>query len=122
MWACCRERAVVRHASGPSIFCADVCVQRGETALLTACAHGHLAVVQWLVSSAGSDAVNEFDDVRTMLRVGLREMLMPPHVVVVCRMAILRYCWRVQTDTWKWRSVWCRRRSRVQRQRGTMSV
>ncbi len=37
--------------------------QDGTTALLKACRNGHLAVVQWLVTEAGSDATSERDDV-----------------------------------------------------------
>jgi hypothetical protein len=43
-----------------------VCVQWGCTTLLYACAGGHLEVAQWLVSSAGSNAATERDEVCTM--------------------------------------------------------
>ncbi len=39
------------------------CVQDGSTALLTACANGHVEVAQWLVSSAGSNPVTEMTNV-----------------------------------------------------------
>ncbi len=44
-----------------------LCTQDGNTALLVACWSGHLEVVQWLVSSAGSNAATERDNVRTMM-------------------------------------------------------
>jgi hypothetical protein len=40
------------------------CGQLGATAFLHACSGGHLAVAQWLVAEAGSDAVSERDRVR----------------------------------------------------------
>jgi hypothetical protein len=42
---------------------ASRCGQGGATALLTACRHGHLDVVQWLVTEAGSDAASERNNV-----------------------------------------------------------
>jgi hypothetical protein len=42
-----------------------VSVQDGDTALLLACSNGNLEVAQWLVSSAGSSAVTERNNVRT---------------------------------------------------------
>jgi hypothetical protein len=40
-----------------------VCVQCGSTALLEACANGHLNAARWLVDEAGSDARSEQDKV-----------------------------------------------------------
>jgi ankyrin repeat protein len=48
-----------------------VCEQYGNTALLLACDNGHLEVAQWLVSSAGSNAVSERNDVRSVPLVAL---------------------------------------------------
>jgi hypothetical protein len=42
-------------------------MQDGDTALLAACANGNLEVAQWLVSSAGSSAVSEKNNVRAVL-------------------------------------------------------
>ncbi len=52
-----------------AVCCADartcgICVQSGRTALLCACEKGHLEVAQWLVSSAGSSAATERNNVR----------------------------------------------------------
>jgi ankyrin repeat protein len=43
-----------------------VCEQDGRTALLCACANGHLDVAQWLVTSGGSDARSERNNVRIL--------------------------------------------------------
>jgi ankyrin repeat protein len=43
-----------------------VCEQDGRTALLCACAHGRLDVAQWLVTSGGSDARSERNNVRIL--------------------------------------------------------
>jgi ankyrin repeat protein len=42
------------------VSCSD---QNGHTAALMACANGHLDVVRWLVTEAGSDARSERDNV-----------------------------------------------------------
>jgi hypothetical protein len=41
-------------------------VQDGNTPLLLACERGHLEVAQWLVSSAGSNAATERNEVRVV--------------------------------------------------------
>jgi hypothetical protein len=49
------------------VYLCDVPMQIGSAALMAACAGGHLEVAQWLVSSAGSNAVTERNDVCMML-------------------------------------------------------
>jgi hypothetical protein len=50
-------------SGGASAWCVWCCDQKGATALLLACLHGHLDVARWLVTDAGSDARLERDDV-----------------------------------------------------------
>ncbi len=50
--------------------------QDGNTALLLACLSGRLNVAQWLVSSAGSNAVTERDNVRMIPQVLLLFMFL----------------------------------------------
>jgi ankyrin repeat protein len=40
--------------------------QNGYTALLAACANGHLDVARWLVTAAGSDVRSERDEVSSL--------------------------------------------------------
>ncbi len=49
--------------SGDGARCMLCCDQDGRTALLLACADGHLDVVRWLVTDAGSDVRSERDEV-----------------------------------------------------------
>jgi hypothetical protein len=74
------KRAVTRDQRGPAsvrvpVSCAVtlwlslmatavVAVQAGETALLCACAKGHIDVARWLVKEAGCDVRSERDNVR----------------------------------------------------------
>ncbi len=68
-----------RVVSCATKFCGLVscCDQIGDTALLTACAHGYLDVARWLVTDAGSDAQLERDNVSShcSFRCGCASML-----------------------------------------------
>jgi ankyrin repeat protein len=81
------------------------CVQDGNTPLLVACRYGgHLEVVKWLVSSAGSNAATERDDVRMLRRLLLA--LTPASVYGVCVQlgytALLRACENGHLDVAQW--------------------
>jgi hypothetical protein len=109
MCAGCRELFVL-HVS---IVCECCFVQDGYTALLIACRNGYLAVAQWLVSSAGSSAVTERNNVRAALW-SLCEARGSMCGVYVCRMVKLHFLWRVDGDTWRSYSGWCPRRGLTQ--------
>ncbi len=74
--------AVVRPQRVTLVCCVSRRVQYDTTALLEACFDGHLAVVQWLVTEAGSDAASERDNVSCAAycrcRVSLARRRSPP--------------------------------------------
>ncbi len=93
--------------------CVRCFVQLGYTALCYASQGGHLEVAQWLVSSVGSNAATDRNEVCSAAVTAVCDAGADACVVFVCSGATLHFCMRVREDTWRSHSGWCHRRGRM---------